>query len=98
MKKAYVEQEGINMPKFYFTFGQNHCDANGNSLGNSFVVIYAQNELAARDLMFEARGAKWAFSYPEDKFGDQAVRFNLMQLPLSSVELPDVDDEDELEV
>lgn len=54
------------MPKFYFTFGANHLNKNFMSLGNCFVVVEAETETQARDMMFAARGGKWAFSYLEE--------------------------------
>lgn len=54
------------MPKFYFTFGANHLNKDLQSLGNSFVEVEAENEAQARDMMFAARGGKWAFCYLEE--------------------------------
>lgn len=73
------------MARIYFTFGMNHSNKEGFSLGNNFVVIEAESETAACELMWEARGPKWAFSYPEELFGDQAEKYNLTQLTLEQV-------------
>ena len=54
------------MAKFYFTFGINHLNKDMMSLGNCYVEVEAENESAARDQMFAARGGKWAFSYLEE--------------------------------
>ena len=54
------------MPKYYFTFGANHLNKDLMSLGNCYVEVEAENESAARDQMFAARGGKWAFSYLEE--------------------------------
>ena len=55
------------MRKFYFTFGQSHAHAHG---GNTYdkdcvVEIEAENSGCARELMFEAFGAKWSMQYDE---------------------------------
>lgn len=75
------------MGKYFFTFGANHETKSGVSLGNNYVIIEAEDERTARDIMWQARGAKWAFSYPEEFFGTQAVDFNLGELPLETVRL-----------
>lgn len=79
------------MPKFYLTFGMNHLDKDGKSLFHNYVVIEAANENAARDMMDEARGSKWAFVYTEEMRQQAIDRFNLKQLSLSDVTLEDKD-------
>lgn len=54
------------MPKYYFTFGANHLNKDLMSLGNCYVEVEAENESAARDMMFAARGGKWSFCYLEE--------------------------------
>lgn len=54
------------MPKYYFTFGANHLNKDLMSLGNCYVELEAETEEQARDMMFAARGDKWAFSYLEE--------------------------------
>lgn len=72
---------------FVFTFGQNHLDIAGRSIGHCYVVLAAKDEDAARDMMCKARGRKWAFSYPYNMFGDQAEKYDLERVPLSRVTL-----------
>lgn len=52
------------MRAYYFTFGSNHLDGSGNSLGQCYVPIEAEDEDAARSLMEAARGRKWSHVYP----------------------------------
>jgi hypothetical protein len=75
------------MKKFYFTFGSNHIDVLGNSLGNFYVIVQAENYADARTKMIMVRGAKWSFVYSEDEFGDQAERFDLSERSLEDVAL-----------
>lgn len=72
---------------FCFTFGRNHLDLAGRSIGDKYVMLAAKDEDAAREMMIEARGRKWAFSYPYHLFGDQAEKYNLEHVPLSHVTL-----------
>lgn len=76
------------MPKYYFTFGANHTDKNGVSLGNRYCVIEAPEEGVARTMMAVARGMKWAFSYPESLFAGQAEKFGLKEVKLADIKLP----------
>lgn len=71
----------------YFTFGSNHETASGFSLGNCFVKIDLDCEIAARNVMFKARGAKWAFSYPSAEAAG-VDRFNLREVTIEQVTLP----------
>lgn len=75
------------MDEYYFTFGMNHLTKTGQPLGTFFVVILAESENRARNIMWEARGAKWAFSYPKEQFGNQADKFSLSELTLQEVRL-----------
>lgn len=77
------------MPKFYFTFGANHLNKDLQSLGNSFVEVEAENEAQARDMMFAARGGKWAFCYLEEHKQKAIDRFDLTQQTLEQVTLLD---------
>lgn len=76
---------------YYFTFGSNHCDANGRSLGDSYLKVMATSESEARDMVCKVRGRKWAFSYPEEHWGDQAERYDLKMVGLEGVKLPAVE-------
>lgn len=78
------------MNEYYFSFGSNHRTADGSSLGNFYVVIQTDTEDEARDLMVKTRGLKWCTSYPTaDKIG--VDRYNLRQIPLEDVWLPEND-------
>lgn len=76
------------MEKFFFTFGSNHTDVEGKSLGNYFVMIEAESECEARNEMIKARGPKWAFSYPEHLFIGQEDKYGIKKVPLSAVVIP----------
>lgn len=54
------------LKSFYFTFGERHKDRQGRSLYKKFTVIKAQDAEEARAIMFEARGAQWAFMYSNE--------------------------------
>ena len=73
------------MPKYYFTFGANHLNKDLMSLGICFVEVEAESESAARDMMFAARGGKWAFCYLEEHKQKAIDRFNLVQQTLEQV-------------
>ncbi len=73
------------MNKYYFTFGSNHLDKNGNSLGNRFVKINASNQEKARIIMFDARERKWAFQYDEVEFLPQIERYNLKEIGITEI-------------
>lgn len=75
------------MPKYYFTFGANHRNKDLRSLGNCYVEIEAENESAARDQMFAARGGKWAFCYLEEHKQEAIDRFNLTPQALEQVKI-----------
>lgn len=73
------------MKPFFFTFGSNHCDNNGCSLGHKFVKIEADDELSAREIMWKARGEKWAFSYTEEEFAPQPSLYGLTEVDIYDV-------------
>jgi len=67
------------MHTYYFTFGSNHEDRNGESLGNAFVPIHADDEESARERMMELRGDKWSMCYASrDSFGIE--KYNLREV------------------
>lgn len=51
------------MEKFYFTFG-----IGKSLLANRYVVIEAESYEAAREIMIESFGTKWAFQYTEKEW------------------------------
>lgn len=55
------------MKAFYFTFGQGHAhDVNGHWFDKDQVVqIEAADYSAARKVMFDTFGDKWAFQYDD---------------------------------
>lgn len=73
------------MPRYYFTFGMNHLNKDMMSLGNCYVEVEAENEAQARDMMFAARGDKWAFYYLEEHKQSAIDRFNLTPQTLEQV-------------
>lgn len=73
------------MHRYYFTFGANHLNKDMMSLGNCYVAVEAENEAQARNMMFAARGAKWAFCYLEEHKQRAIDRFNLTQQTLEQV-------------
>lgn len=81
------------MPKYYFTFGANHLNKDLMSLGNCYVEIEAENESAARDQMFAARGCKWAFCYLEEHKQKAIDRFDLTPQTLDQVKIDPEDGE-----
>lgn len=51
------------MKKYYFTFGIGQ-----SLLANRYVEIDAENYEAAREIMIESFGIKWAFQYTEKEW------------------------------
>lgn len=51
------------MTSYYFTFGSAHTNADGSPLRDRYTIIEANDEHAARLLMYERRGQKWCTSY-----------------------------------
>lgn len=78
------------MPTYYFTYGHNHLDRTGRSLGRFYTPIDAPDCHAARDLMFEVRGPKFCTHY--DTAEEAGVeRFRLHPASLEEVAiLPDL--------
>lgn len=76
--------------KHFFTFGPNHLDARGNSLGRRYVEIEAASQDEARGKMHDARGERWAFVYSSDEFegGRMAERYGLRAAKIEDVALP----------
>ena len=72
--------------KFYFTYGSGHLTKDGQSLGNRYTVIEAEGEAEARDKMFKARDAMWAFTYRTEKELN-IVRWNLKEISLEDATL-----------
>lgn len=70
----------------YFTFGTNHIKKNGESLGMSYCTVEAPSEAEARELMWSARGNRWAFSYPTPELAG-VDRFNLKHVSLNEISL-----------
>lgn len=70
--------------EYFFTFGANHVDNEGISLGQRYVKIEAESELEAREIMFRARGEKWAFVYDATDFAGQEERYGLHEIDIYS--------------
>lgn len=77
------------MSKFFFTYGSNHKDKDGLSLGNAYTPIVADHENEARDKMYEARGSKWSMCYTGIEFSGQVAMYGLHCRDLESVTIPD---------
>lgn len=75
------------MTDFYFTFGMNHEDENGKSLFKNYVVIAADDEWKARELMMSLRGQKWSMVYTPEEFAGQAEKYGLTPLGLNDIAL-----------
>lgn len=78
------------MSNFYFTFGMNHVKEDGSTLYFNYVKIPAICENDARAIMFQARGEKWAFSYPQEQWNqsreaDKDTGFVSTEIPLHEV-------------
>lgn len=56
------------MEKFYFIFGIGQT-----LLANRYVEIEAENYEAAREIMLESFGTKWAFQYTEKEWDAKSV-------------------------
>ena len=82
------------MPKFYFTFCANQLNKDFMSLGNCFVEVEAETETQARDMMFAARGGKWAFCYLEEHKQCAIDRFDLTPQTLEQVTIDHEDGEE----
>lgn len=65
--------------EWYFTFGMNQLDNDGNSLGDCYFAIKAKSHEAARKKMFDLRSDKWSFQYSKKEFGNQAEEYNLKE-------------------
>lgn len=74
------------MKNFYFTFGKIHKTSEGESLGDCYCSVYADNRDQAREKMFKARGNEWAAVY--ESMEDAGVqRFKLRQTRLEFIRL-----------
>lgn len=72
------------MEKYVFTFGSNHCDIEGNSLLDNYVVIEGDYS-SSRYKMNDARKNNWAFQYSWEEFVPQIAKFSLSEVPLDQV-------------
>lgn len=68
--------------EYFFTFGSNHVDNNGMSLGQRFVKISAETETTACETMWRARGEKWAFCYNAESFAGQPEQYGLTEIDI----------------
>lgn len=75
------------MKNWYITFGSNHQARDGSSLRNRYLVIEAETESDALDVVEKHRGTKWSFSYSEDKFAGQVEAYGLRSISLNEVSL-----------
>lgn len=93
---ATLSEDIIHMPAesvmndYFFTFGMNHVKEDGSTLYYNYVRISATCENDARLKMQQARGAKWAFSYPKEAWDkcvkdDHAMGHSATEIPLHEV-------------
>lgn len=69
------------MNKYYFTFGFGHRLLNGQSAANCYIVIEAEDEMKAREIMCWNYNRKWSMCYSSpDEFGVE--KYNLKQVEL----------------
>lgn len=73
------------MEKFYFTYGSNHRDIYGHSLGRRYTVIEAESYWEARNKFVALRGLTWSFQYTEQEFSGQAEEYGLTEIPVEEV-------------
>ena len=65
--------------EWYFTFGMNQLDNDGNSLGDYYFIVKAKGHEEARKKMFKTRGFNWGFQYSKKEFANQAKDYNLKE-------------------
>ncbi len=70
------------MRNFYITFGENHKEANGNSLRKCYTVIEAMSEEEARKIALRRFGQNWAGIY------DTAQKARVLDDKLAFVQFP----------
>lgn len=70
------------MNNWYFTFGSNHRDQYGMSLGDFYVKISANSWNEARDRMFQVRDSLWSSQYDEKVFLPQIEKYGLKEIDL----------------
>lgn len=65
------------MEKYFFTFGIGQT-----LLANRYVEIEAENYEAAREIMVESFGTKWAFQYTENEWIEKNIetKYQLVKL------------------
>lgn len=73
--------------QYFFTFGANHVDNQGVSLGQRYVKVIAEDEHSARGVVWLARNDKWAFSYTTEEFLPQIELYNLVEIGINDVAL-----------
>jgi thioredoxin reductase len=64
------------MKIYYVTFGTAH-DHDGTYMADKYVVVHAMDEWAARAMVVEKYGRRWAFIYEEDEFAGSITKHNL---------------------
>lgn len=75
------------MERFYFTYGSNHYDIHGKSLGRRYTVVTAAGFWEARSEFFKVRGLVWSLQYTEKDFAGQAEQFGLTEIAINEVKL-----------
>lgn len=67
------------MPDWCVTFGTGHSDPPG-LLKTSFWRVTAPDESAARALVAERIGRRWAFIYPAEEFEPQIAEYGMTEV------------------
>lgn len=71
---------------YIFSYGSNHLDANGRSLGQCYTVVEAETAAEARQQIVDARGDKWSMCYTSKKAAG-VDRWNLKEKSIDEVRI-----------
>jgi hypothetical protein len=65
---------------WFFTFGTNHVDSSGMSLGDRFVIVRNPDFNDAREILMRWRGSnRFAFQYPLSELPEQIANWGLRE-------------------
>jgi hypothetical protein len=78
----FATKYDLVMTKYICTFGYSHVHPDtGEPLRNKYVIVEAENDIKAHEIMYNRFGQKWAFAYVSKE--DAGVeRFGLEEIPL----------------
>ena len=77
-KPAPPAYRKTNLPQFYVTYG------GGTNLSHCFSVVEGEDYGAARAIVDEITGGKFAFMYSSEEFAGQQERWGLREVPLQA--------------